>query len=1003
MQGTFRILSRFGVGMASICASVAGLSSAADPPIFSNRVYAVPGENYFIKAGDFNGDGLPDVATTNSNTHDLSVLFGDGRGGLAPEIRVDVPYGPFAVGDFNRDGFDDLAVVSYATDEVVVRIGHGDGTFGEPMPVPVGDGPRDIVAADFNGDGIVDLAVTNFASGDVSVLLGRGDGAFLPEMRSPVGPGPNALTAGEFNGDGRRDLAVLISPSSEISILLGVGDGTFDAGSLVSNGAYHRAIASGDLDGDGRDELATADSLEASVFPNAGDGTFGKAVTYYPGGDVVFQVAITDVTGDGKRDLIESAHGGAVFPGRGDGTFGPRATFGGGPLPFGFAVGDFDRDGKEDLATANGYRSSVSVLLGNGDGTSGTRFGVGRFPLGIARADFDGDGRSDLLTFNEDSGDVSVLLGTDRGGFAPERRTRVGAIAPGVFAAGDLDADGRQDVAVGDWSLRQVQLAYGKGDGTFDPIVPFLPSARPNSLAIGDVDGDGKADLVFSVGTDTIEVDLSLGGGAFAPPILSRVGEAGYLRLTDWNGDGHTDLVVTSVGRNRAAVLLGDGAGGFQEVWKDAFSLDQTVYATSGDVDGDGIVDLLMAGSGGFSVSLGRGDGTFGPQTPYETDGYSSFAVVGDFNGDGLPDVATTFSGDDIGVFLGTGGGALTLQGRYDGGNEESDAVVGDFDGDGKLDLAIAASFSEVVTVLFNRFDREPVARAGADQVLECDGGLTATAHLDGSSSSDADSTPGTNDDIAGYAWSEGSSALASTMTASVPFHLGAHDVTLAVTDKAGATEIDHTLITVQDTKPPIGAIVAPPAKSCFGPAALPVIVTDDITDVCDPTVLRSYDPAPGPSYSRHGDYHVTLTAKDTSSNAATAAVDFTIDTKPPVVELSSPPEHALLIPSGVPFSVVFRAGDDDGAAGGVVHEVVKLQGCTIYDGLTYGNRDGLLSDESLAVTGTELCRLAAACGFTTLSQPELRVEATDCGGNVGVASHRFAGSIALRPGLCGN
>jgi N-acetylneuraminic acid mutarotase len=296
-----------------------------------------------------------------------------------------------------------------------------------------------------------------------------------------------------------------------------------------------------------------------------------------------------------------------------------------------------------------------------------------------------------------------------------------------------------------------------------------------------------------------------------------------------------------------------------------------------------------------------------------------------------------------------------------------------------------------------------PVAVAGPDRVLECEGSLAATAHLDGSLSSDPDSIPGTNDDIAGYSWSEGGSVLASTMTASVPFHLGAHDVTLTVTDKDGATGTDATLIAVRDTHPPVGSIVAPSATACFGPAALPVTVMDDFTDVCDPTVLKSYDPAPGPSYSQHGDYHITLTAKDTSNNAAAADVDFTIDTKPPIVNLLRPVDRALLAPTALPFAIVFHDTDDDGAAGGVIREVVKLQGCTIYDGLTYGNRDGLLSDETLTMSRAELCRLAASCGFTMLVQPEIRVEARDCGGNVGVSAHRFEGSIALRPGICGN
>ena len=116
-----------------------------------------------------------------------------------------------------------------------------------------------------------------------------------------------------------------------------------------------------------------------------------------------------------------------------------------------------------------------------------------------------------------------------------------------------------------------------------------------------------------------------------------------------------------------------------------------------------------------------------------------------------------------------------------------------------------------------------------------------------------------------------------------------------------------------------------------------------------------------------------------------------------------APADNALLLPATGPLSILFRDSDDDGAAGGVVHEVIKLQGCPIFDGFTYGNEDGLLSVESITLGLGDLCRAAALCGFTVLSQPEIRVEATDCGGNVGFAARHLTGSLALRPGICGN
>ena len=142
------------------------------------------------------------------------------------------------------------------------------------------------------------------------------------------------------------------------------------------------------------------------------------------------------------------------------------------------------------------------------------------------------------------------------------------------------------------------------------------------------------------------------------------------------------------------------------------------------------------------------------------------------------------------------------------------------------------------------------------------------------------------------------------------------------------------------------------------------------------------------------------VTARDRSGNAASGSVAFTIDRIPPVVEILSPPAGVSL-PSALPFSIAFRTRDNDGATGDVLHEVVRLDGCTIYDGFAYGDQDGLLGDETLVLDREELCRISNLCGFGRLQDPEIRIEARDCGGNVGFAARTLRGSLALRPGVC--
>lgn len=285
-----------------------------------------------------------------------------------------------------------------------------------------------------------------------------------------------------------------------------------------------------------------------------------------------------------------------------------------------------------------------------------------------------------------------------------------------------------------------------------------------------------------------------------------------------------------------------------------------------------------------------------------------------------------------------------------------------------------------------------PTANAGPDTVAECGSPVT----LDGRGSSD----------IARYAWYLGYGTQDQQLLGDGPLltttlPLGPHTVTLEVTDASGSLDTDDVIVDVADTQAPAGSIVLPHAGACFGPSALPVTLTDSFADACDATVARSYDPSPGPSYSDHGDHHVTLHVSDSAHNTASTSVDFTIDSAPPSVTIVTPTGGGATLPVSLPIPVVFQSTDDDGAMGEVVHETIALQGCIVYDGATYGDRDGILHDESIALTRAEFCRIGVLCGFHELSDPELRVTASDCGGNEATASVRIPGRLSLDVANC--
>jgi FG-GAP-like repeat/Abnormal spindle-like microcephaly-assoc'd, ASPM-SPD-2-Hydin/FG-GAP repeat len=327
-----------------------------------------------------------------------------------------------ATGDFNGDGKLDLAVANSGSgNNVSILLGNGDGTFKPAVDYGAGSGPYSVAVGDFNGDGKLDLVVANTNSNNVSILLGNGDGTFQPAVDYGVGSEPRAVAVGDFNGDGKLDLAVANTGSSNVSVLLGNGDGTFQPAFDFSTGFGQISLAVGDFNGDGNLDLAVVNfgTGNVSVLLGDGDGTFEPAVNYVAGVAPV-SVSVGDFNGDGKLDLaVANIAAGNIGPGsvsvllgNGDGTFQPAVNYGVGPNPNFVAVGDLNGDANLDLVVANTTSNNVSILLGNGDGTfqPAVDYDSGSVPYSVAVGDFNGDGRLDMAVADASSSTVSVLL-----------------------------------------------------------------------------------------------------------------------------------------------------------------------------------------------------------------------------------------------------------------------------------------------------------------------------------------------------------------------------------------------------------------------------------------------------------------------------------------------------------------------------------------------------------------------------------------------------------------
>ena len=355
-----------------------------------------------------NGNAVLGTAVLGTGTVEVGWLVSPNRAGQSTGQSI-------AVGDFNGDGIPDLAVGGYGT---TVLLGNGDGTFTATASPAAGVAPVSIVVGDFNGDGIPDLAEANYYNGTVTVLLGNGDGTFTAMSKSPAtGQYPDSIAVGDFNRDGILDLAVANEGSDTVTVLLGNGDGTFTAVfTSPATGQHPGSPAVGDFNGDGIPDLAVPNygGDTVTVLLGNGDGTF--TVTASPAaGSAPRSIAAGDFNGDGIPDLAVANYGGdtvTVLLGKGDGTFTAASTIGVGDDPVSIVVGDFNGDGIPDLAVANEGGDTVTVLLGNGDGTftaTPTIWEAERYDaISIAVGDFNGDGIPDLAVASYV--DYTVLL-----------------------------------------------------------------------------------------------------------------------------------------------------------------------------------------------------------------------------------------------------------------------------------------------------------------------------------------------------------------------------------------------------------------------------------------------------------------------------------------------------------------------------------------------------------------------------------------------------------------
>lgn len=753
--------------------------------------------SYPFVSADFNGDGIPDLAIPLYGQSEIAIVLGKGDGTFAaPTITSVSPSNgdltQMLIGDFNGDGLPDLAVFDRDHYAVDILLGNGDGTFTAEANPPISGIPVSFATGDFNGDGKTDLAVAE-NDGTIAILLGNGDGTFAASGSVNSGTSSSPIAVADFNGDGKLDIAVPAGTGANdsVTVLTGNGDGTFNSpfsGSPTSTSVIWIQVA--DFNQDGTPDVVLADSIgSATVFLNNGGGTLSESIPVVSGLSYIYlDVGVGDLNGDGYPDIVAGGYYNntlGLYLTEPTETASATANVQVNGVGRHLAEASFPAEGNYESSVSSSLplwgllpvtSATLSVTAGGSPVTSVTpgtavlltaQVSAGGIPVTAGQVNFCDSSAPHCTDIHILGSSALNSSGTATFEFVPGAGTHkyqaqfvedgfglasasniatlnVGPAPNPVYsdAAAITISGGSQ----GDYSLTATVLGYGgpasptgnvffvdtsfgntvlataalgAGVGGNGWLISQTPptGSNPVSEVAEDFNGDGIQDLAViwsdSIygGPYSVTILFGKGDGTFTTgPTVQPAGLQSYPTMIggDFNGDGKADLAMLSYNEpeiSYVTVLPGNGDGTFgapitSQVYAQPITGGDFIPGSlaAADFNGDGKLDLAVVGdyvsSGGVTILLGNGDGSFTAAGP-NLDLNANFALIatGDFNGDGIPDFVTPNYFGDGGptVFLGKGDGTFTYKSAtlpLDSG--PTSVLVADFNGDGVLDLAFS-------------------------------------------------------------------------------------------------------------------------------------------------------------------------------------------------------------------------------------------------------------------------------------------------------------------------
>lgn len=542
---------------------------------FAASACPVPSSSGGLAAGDVNGDGKLDLVRSNILAGQVQIHLGDGAGCLGAATNAGTGGSGFvALRDLNKDG--KLDIISGAT----VLLGNGNGTFGPPFAFGLGSlggGPgANTVVADFDGDSNLDIA--SASNGLAGILFGDGAGGFKFAI-GPTNRGAFGLARADLNNDGKQDVVAM--SNGGFVVMLGDGTGNFGTPSAVtvpSSSSFVGPVIA-DFNADTKLDVAVVDATHNGPggLPRfhvaLGDGLGGFGSTISTSFDAVdpFAVSGGDLNGDGKIDLVTVNRGGnptsisiGLSDGAGHFTIQPNVTVATAVNPVGVAFGDFNKDGKMDLAVPSGF--GFSILLGNGAGgfAPATHITTAN-SSSIRAADFNNDGNIDLAMVSQEvNGKTSVVLGNGMGSFGAPLQFNLGTF-PSDLTVDDFNSDGKLDLAVVITQQEpspirsNITVLLGDGAGGIGPPVT-IPSERGASFIVaGDFTGDARPDIITANQlVNNLTVALNTCG---APPATTFTISG---TVTDGGAQPIADVAMILISDVAAPqIILTDGNGNY--------------------------------------------------------------------------------------------------------------------------------------------------------------------------------------------------------------------------------------------------------------------------------------------------------------------------------------------------------------------------------------------------------------------------------------------------------